>query len=125
MTRVDPDNDDIRRYVVRRYAYDLQRRERRHQVVAAFDNKREFQALFDEASAQLSRDRAAGNATDPREHYSGVVLEPGDRRRQQNGRLIRKAIARGVNPDALLDDLELPSNVGILRARRRPGAAQT
>jgi hypothetical protein len=39
---VDPDDDETERYVVRLYAHDPQRHERRHQVVGAFDNKAEF-----------------------------------------------------------------------------------
>jgi hypothetical protein len=45
--RIDADNDDLLRYVVRRYAYDPQRRERRHQIVAAFDNERERGAFLE------------------------------------------------------------------------------
>jgi hypothetical protein len=85
--RIDADNDDLLRYVVRRYAYDRQRRERRHQVVAAFDNEREWGAFLDHAAAQLGQDRAAGLVTDPRDHHTGLVLEPGYQRRAQNGRL--------------------------------------
>jgi GNAT superfamily N-acetyltransferase len=116
MARVDADDDDLMRYVVRRFAYDPQRRERRHQIIATFDNEREWAAFFDRAAAQLRRDRAAGMITDPREHYTGVVLEPGYQRRQQNGRLIRRAIKRGADIGALLADLDLPSNVAIARA---------
>ena len=122
MARVDPADDSIRRYILRRYAYDPRRRERRHQIVAAFDSEAEFEAHFREAHAQLVQDRAAGTA-DPDEHYSGVVQDPGYQRLQQNGRLVRKAIARGVNIDTLLDDLELPSNVGIIRAGRDTSSA--
>ncbi len=118
MARIDAHDDDLMRYVVRRYAYDPRRRERRHQVVAAFDNKREWAAFLDQAATQLRRDRAAGVITDPREHYTGVVLEPGYQRRQQNGRLIRRAIERGADIGAFLADLDLPSNVAIVRAER-------
>lgn len=80
---VDPDNDDIRRYVVRRYAYDPTRHERRHQVIAAFDNKREFLRSIKSLTADLQRRRSAGESVDPREHFTGVTFEAGDRRRQQ------------------------------------------
>jgi hypothetical protein len=39
MATVDADDDAIWRYIVRRYAHDPQRHERRHQIVAAFDNE--------------------------------------------------------------------------------------
>jgi hypothetical protein len=46
-----------------------------------------------------------------------VVHEPGYCRRAANGRLVGRAIRHGVAP-RLLDDLELPSNVGFVRAER-------
>lgn len=116
MARIDADNDDLLRYVVRRYAYDPQRRERGQQIVAAFDNEREWGAFLDQAAAQLGQDRAAGLVTDPRDHYTGLVLEPGCQRRQQNGRLIRRAIERGADISAFLAHLDLPSNMAIIWA---------
>jgi hypothetical protein len=116
---VDPDNDEIERFVVRRYAYDADRHERRHRVVAAFDNEREFEALLDALAKDLRMRREAGQAVDPREHVSGVVLEPGHQRRQRDGRLLARAIRRGVPiSDQFLAGLDLPANVGILRGLR-------
>ena len=115
MARVNADDDDLMRYVVCRFAYDPQRRERRHQIVVAFDNEREWAAFLDRAAAQLRQERAAGMITDPGEHYTGAVLEPGYQRRQQNGRLIRRAIKRGADIGALLAELDLPSNMAIVR----------
>lgn len=116
MAEVDADDDDIRRYVVRRYAYDESRRERRHMAVAAFDNSREFERLIDELSAELRARRAAGEETDPREHISGVVLQAGDRRRQASARLVRRAIDSGVSPsDEDVAGFDLPPNVARLR----------
>jgi hypothetical protein len=118
MAKIDADNDDLMRYVVRRYAYDPQRRERRHQVVAAFDNEREYTTFLDQAAAQLSQDRAAGLVTDPHDHYIGQVLEPGYQRRQQNGRLIRRAIERDADISVFLAGLDVPSNMAVIRAER-------
>ncbi len=47
MARVDPDDDSIRRFVIYRYAYDPVRRERRHQLVAAYDDVAEFERELD------------------------------------------------------------------------------
>jgi GNAT superfamily N-acetyltransferase len=116
IARIDADNDDLLRYVVRRYAYDPQRRERRHHIVAAFDNDREWGAFLDQAAARLGQDRAAGLVTDPRDHYTGLVLEPGYQRRQQNARLIRRAIERGADISAFAAGLDLPSNMAIVLA---------
>jgi GNAT superfamily N-acetyltransferase len=121
MARIDAEDDDLMRYVVRRYAYDPQRRERRHQIVAAFDNEREWAAFLDQAAAQLRQDGAAGRVADPHDHYTGLVLVPGYQRRQQNGRLIRRAIERGADISAVLVGLDLPSNMAVIRAGRSRG----
>jgi hypothetical protein len=110
---VDPEDDTIRRYVVRHYAYDPDRRERRHITVVAFDNEAEFLALIERLAADLRARRGEGEEVDQREHYSGVVLDAGNRRLQQNGRLIRHAIARGVRVDRLLEEMELPPSMAV------------
>jgi hypothetical protein len=74
---VDPDDDNIQRYVVRHYAHDPERHERRHQVVAAFDNKTEFLRLLDKLNDVLERRRETAAAVDVLEHYTGVMLEKG------------------------------------------------
>ena len=118
MATVDPNDDGIQRYVVRRYAHDPQRHERRHQVVAAFDNKREFRRLLDRLTGELQRRRDAGEAIDPLEHYTGVKLEPGNRSRQRGWRLLKKAIDHGVSlSDEQIERLDLPSNA-ILRSEK-------
>jgi hypothetical protein len=108
MARVDPDDDDIDRWVVRRYAYDPLRHERRHQAVAAFDNESQFLVLLDQSREQLQQRRDAGEDIDLQEHYSGVHLEAGYRQRQQNRRLIWRAIGR-ADLDALRERLEPPA----------------
>lgn len=120
MASVDPDDDEIRRFVVQRYGYDPDRHERRHQVIAAVDNKREWNRLLSEASAALKQRRAAGENIAPSEHISGVVLEPGHRRRARNGRLLWRALEHGAGSDPRLADLELPSNMASYSALR-PG----
>ena len=79
MARVDPEDDDALRYIVRHYRYDPQRHERRHVDVAAFDNEREYQACVAAAREEIERRRRDGEPVDPREHVSGVVQEPGYR----------------------------------------------
>jgi hypothetical protein len=114
---VDPDDDTIYRYVVRCYRNDPDRHERRHVVIAAFDNESEWDACFGTTEAALRARRDAGEAVDPREHVSGMMYEPGYRRLQQNGRLLRRAAEHGVFPPNW-QDLELPSNVGTVQAGR-------
>lgn len=116
MARVDPDDDAIRRFIVHHYRYDPQRRERRHVVVAAFDNEPEFLACLERVRDEIERRKSCGEPVDPREHASGIVHEPGDRRRAANGHLAMRALRRGVAPGPWLDELELPSNISIARA---------
>lgn len=115
MGEVSYEEDDAQRFVVRHYAFDPLRHERRHIVVAVVDNRREFETICDRLNADLQRRRASGETVDPREHISGVVMEPGHLARSANGHLVRRAIARGVFP-ARLRSLELPRNMGVVQA---------
>ena len=108
------EDDDRRRFVVRRYAFDPLRHERRHTVVAVVDNRREFEQRIARLSDELQRRRASGEDVDPREHISGHVMEPGHLARSANGHLLRRAVEHGVLP-ARLQFLELPSNMSRLR----------
>ena len=108
----------MQRHVVRHYAYDPERRERRHQVVAAFSTAKEAEALLGRLSEDWRRRRADGEAPDAREHFSAVVWQPGYRRLQSNARLLKAALRRGVSIDRL-QDLDLPPNVTLLRSRAK------
>jgi hypothetical protein len=125
---VDSNDDLIRRYVVRSYAYDPERHERRHQVVAAFDNEQEFRALINARKDELERRRAAGEVVRPLEHYSGVVLEAGYRRRTALARLVWKATGRRVSlSEATLDRVDWHPDVGFLwstAGQHGPGTQQ-
>jgi hypothetical protein len=112
---VDPEDDSITRYVVRRYQFDAARHERRHVVIGAFDNEAEYEACIEAAAAELRRRRDDGDEIHPTEHVSGVALEPGYLRRAANGHLLRRAIEHGAVPDKWLDSLELPRNMALLR----------
>jgi hypothetical protein len=116
VARVDPEDDGLRRYIVRHYRYDPERHERRHVVVAAFDSRREFNACFRAVSREIERRKAAGEQVDPGEHVSGTVHEPGSRRRAANGRLVRRALRHSVAPGPWLDELEMPANMAVFRA---------
>jgi predicted TIM-barrel fold metal-dependent hydrolase len=117
MATVDSDDDAIPRWVVRHYRYDPERRERRHVVVAAFDNPDEFHADIERRAALLRARRVQGEHVDPAEHITGQAYEPGYRQRQRNAHLLRRAMEHGVVP-AHIQNLELPSNVGLISARR-------
>lgn len=105
------DDDVVRRHAVRRYAYNPVRHERR-QVVAVLGTRRAFERELDRTRAELAARRTSGEDVDPQKHRSGVVLEPGYRRRAANGRLVRRAVEHGVWP-AGLERLELPGSVAV------------
>jgi hypothetical protein len=126
MARADPGDDSIERFIVRHYRYDPGRRERRHVVVAAFDNEPEFRACMEGVQAEIRRRRGAGEPVDPGEHVSGVVHEPGYLRRAANGHLVRRAIRHGV-AGRWIEELELPSNMAVAQAERPavPGSSDS
>jgi hypothetical protein len=114
---VDPDDDTVARYVVAHYRYDPDRRERRHVVVAAFDNPDEFHTDIHVRAEQLRALRKSGKDVDPLEHITGRTYAAGYRRQQRDAHLLKRAIEHGVAP--VLDDLDLPPNVSAARALRR------
>jgi hypothetical protein len=116
VARVDAGDDAIRRFVVRHYRYDPDRRERRHVMVAAFDNQREFERCLQAVSADIDRRRAAGEPVDAKEYASGIIREAGDDQRAANGRLVTRAIGHGVSPGPWMQRLAMPSNIALLRA---------
>jgi hypothetical protein len=118
VAKVDPDDDSIYRWVVQHYRYDPDRRERRHVVVAAFDNPNEFHTDIEERAAQLRARKERGDDVDHAEYISGMMHQPGYRRLQENAHLLKRAIEHGVAPVGV-EDLGLPSNVGFIRAVRR------
>lgn len=119
MAEVDPEDDSTNRFIVKHYRYDPQRHERRHVVVAAFDNEREMWARMAEIGAEIRRRREAGEKVDRGEHASGSIHEPGYLRRAANGHLVSRAISHGVFPRRL-QEVELPSNMSVARAESPP-----
>ena len=114
---VDPDDDTVARYVVAHYRYDPDRRERRHVVVAAFDNPDEFHTDIHVRAEQLRALRESGEDVDRLEHITGRTYAAGYRRQQRDAHLLKRAIEHGIAP--VLDDLALPPNVSAARAVRR------
>jgi hypothetical protein len=114
---VDPNDDSIQRWVVWHYRYDPDRRERRNVAVAAFDDIDEFHADIEQRAAELRDRRERGETVDASERISGKSYEAGYQRLQRNAQLLKRAIEHGVTPPGI-EDLELPSSVGFLQARR-------
>jgi len=90
VAEVDPDDDSIGRYIVRHYAYDPARHERRHQTIVAFDDRMEFDARIHDTNARLRTLRAADRDVDPLEYYSTAARPCGPR-----------PVRTGVQPEAL------------------------
>jgi hypothetical protein len=111
---VDIADDTITRFVVRHYRYDPERHERRHVVVAAFDNEAEFRALMDSIEAEIRRRRAHGEPVGRNEHASGKVYRPGDRERAAAAHVLRRMLEHGVAPGSRGDVPELPSSIALL-----------
>ena len=86
VVRVDADDDSIKRYIIRLYAFDDARHERRHQVVAAFDNEAEAKACAGQTLFDLL-ERSQSGRVDPREHVTIIVNEPGHAERMRARRL--------------------------------------
>lgn len=114
MARVDPDDDDLDRWVLQHHRYDPERHQRRNVTVAAFDSEVELHAAFDVLQADIERRRSEG-AADPREHAIGMRREPGHARRQAYGRQVRRGVVATVDPDLL------PPNVSVLDQPDGPG----
>jgi hypothetical protein len=81
MARVDPDDDSRRRYIVKHYRYDPERRERRHVVVAAFDSRREYKASCRPSQRNSIGDgqpiRASMKASRSPAQWPSLVIENG------------------------------------------------
>lgn len=113
MSRVDPQDDSMMRWVVHHYRYDPLRRERRHVLVSAFDNEREFDECMSELSREVENRRRAEHG-DQRERVTGTIWDPGHLARAATGHLVRRAIEHGADPSRLLDSGELPDNMALL-----------
>jgi hypothetical protein len=71
VSRIDPFDESLDRWVVEHYSYDSERHERRNRPIVAFDDPDEMVAFIDAASTELKERQRQGQA-DQRERYSGV-----------------------------------------------------
>jgi hypothetical protein len=97
MARVDPDDDTITRIVLCHYRYDPDRRERRHVVLAAFDNEEEYWQAANEAGEALKIRQGAGLA-EPIEHITGAVKPAGYAEEARLKRAEWRMLKHGVWP---------------------------
>ena len=85
MSKVDPLDDSLDRWVVQRYRFDAVRSERRNVDEVAFDNEPEFRSYIEHATRRLAEEKSVGRAEDV-EHYLGHHRPPGYRAAMQRRR---------------------------------------
>jgi hypothetical protein len=76
MAEVDPFNDEIVRYVIKRHKYDPETKHFRWFYEIAYDNKREYERKFDELGDELEARKLSAQAHF-KEEVSGQRLEVG------------------------------------------------
>ena len=76
MTEVDPLDDSIVRYVIRRHQYDPETKHFRWFYESAYDNKRQYGKRLQDAFDELAM-RRLGGGVHIKEHLSGQRLEVG------------------------------------------------
>ena len=113
VARIDSSDDSRLRFIVWHYAYDPERHERRNIEVVAFDDEAEFRTYLETAADDLERRQRKG-AADPREHFSGIVKEPG-----HDARIVarRELGWRLRNGTATEDDFAAAPSFGFLVVR--------
>ena len=77
MTLVDPYDDSIVRYVIRRHQYDPETNHFRWFYESAFDNEREYRRKLQEVFDELGARQAKGEAH-RKEQLAGRVLQIGN-----------------------------------------------
>ena len=90
MAEVDPLDDSIVRYVIRRHSYDPATRHFKWFDERAFDNKKEFEASLQEAGFELERRQVKGQAHH-KEQIMGQVLAINYLVESKSRRKMRKA----------------------------------
>lgn len=93
MTEVDPYDDSIVRYVIRRHQYDPKTNHFRWFYESAYDSKREYEKRLQEAFDELASRRANGLAHN-KEQLGGRRLESGyfaNSKLRRNRRLLQGA----------------------------------
>jgi hypothetical protein len=108
MAEVDPDDDEILRFAVCWYRYDPERHERRHCVVAAFDNEGEMLHRMDLEGQALRVRRGRGEAEEVEHIITGRVKRPGNKRKADVDRARRRPLSLGSDPWVNNRPIDLP-----------------
>lgn len=89
MAEVDPFDDSIIRYAIRRHNYDPETNHFKWSYEKAFSKRREYEMNLQEAFDELNARQAIGDAH-PKEHLAGEVLEIGNFKNAKSRRQERK-----------------------------------
>ena len=89
MAKVDPYDDSIKRYAIKRHAYDLEKKHFRWIFESAYDKKREFKRHLQAAFDELESRRQKGEAH-VKEQVAGQILEIGYFRNSKSRRQARE-----------------------------------
>lgn len=89
MAEVDPFDDSIIRYAIRRHIYDPETNHFKWSYEKAYSKRREYERNLQEAFDELSARQVNGEAH-PKEHLAGEVLEIGNFRNAKTRRRERK-----------------------------------
>ena len=93
MTQIDPFDDSVLRYVIRRHQYDPKTKHFHWFYESAFDNKREFTKKLQEAFDELGARQEKGQAH-LKEQLTGEVLQIGNFRNSKSNRQEREEEGR-------------------------------
>lgn len=85
MAQIDPFDDSVLRYVIRRHQYDPETKHFRWFYESAFDNKREYKRKLLKAFEELEARQVKGEAHH-KEQLTGVVLQIGNFRNSKSNR---------------------------------------
>ena len=89
MTQIDPEDDNLDRFIVWHYHFIEEHGERKLEAVCAFTTRSEADREFGDRSAQLLERQAAGLA-DPREYVTFSFRRRGYKEDVRNSRLVLK-----------------------------------
>ena len=119
MTQIDPFDDSVLRYVIRRHQYDPETKHFRWFYESAFDNKREFKKKLQEAFDELGARQEKGQAH-LKEQLTGEVLHIGNFRNSKSNRQERAEEGRMylASPRNRVIFLILSHRIPFVRSRR-------
>jgi hypothetical protein len=94
MAQIDPDDDNLDRFVVWHYHFVEKQGERKLEAICAFSTRSEAEEEFRSSSDKLIKRQAAG-LSDPREYFTLTYRRPGYKIDARNSRLVVRKMRSG------------------------------